>query len=71
MPLRGRSSPIRPHRLLEQVAVLGPLDGVDLGADQLDAEALEHARVGEVERQVEARLPADRGQQRVGPLGAR
>src|SRR5207249_11574979 len=49
----------RGHRLLEQVAVLGAADGVDLGADELDFVACEHAGRGEVEREVESRLPAD------------
>src|SRR5262249_23440168 len=37
-------------RVLEEIAVLGPLDGVDLRADQLDAEAGQHPRLREVER---------------------
>ena len=40
----------------------------ELGADQLDAVALEDAALGELDRQVQAGLPAERRQQRVGPL---
>ena len=54
--------------LLEQLAVLGLADGRDLGADELDAEALQRAVVVQRHRQVEGRLAAQRGQQRVGPL---
>ncbi len=54
------------HRLAEELAVLGLLDGLALGADQLDAELREHAHVVERERGVEAGLAAHRRQQRVG-----
>ncbi len=54
--------------VLEEVAVLGPLDRVDLGADQLDPEALEHAALGQVEREVEPGLSADGRQERVRSL---
>ena len=40
----GVSRPICVHRLAEQLAVLGLVDGVGLGADHLDAEFVEHAR---------------------------
>ncbi len=54
--------------LAEQVAVLGARDRVVVGADQLDAEALQGAvvvqRLGEVQRG----LPAERAEQRVGAL---
>ena len=60
--------PRRVHRLAEEVAVLGAGDRVVVGADQLDAEALERAvlvqRLGEVQRG----LAAERRQQRVGAL---
>ena len=58
----------RLHRLAEQVAVLGARDRVVVGADQLDAEALERAVLGERLGEVERRLAAERRQQRVGPL---
>ena len=44
------------------------LIAVELGADQLDAVALEDAVLGEGHREVEAGLAAQRGQERVGPL---
>ena len=56
------------HRLAEQLAVLGPLDRVVVGADQLDAVALERAVLGQGLGQVERGLPAERGQQSVGAL---
>ena len=56
------------HRLAEALAVLGAVDRLVVGADQLDAEALERAvlvqRLGEVQRG----LAAERRQQRVGAL---
>ena len=56
------------HRRAEGLAVLGAVDRLVVGADQLDAEALQRAvvvqRLGEVER----RLAAERRQQRVGAL---
>ena len=58
------------HRVLEQQAVFGLLDGVDLGADQLHAVLVEHAGFGQLHREVQAGLPADGGEQRVGPLAA-
>src|SRR6185437_6908939 len=58
----------RGHRVAEALAVLGPVDGVVVGADQLHAEALERAvlvqRLGEVERG----LAAQGGQEGVGAL---
>ena len=56
------------HRLAEELAVLGHLDGLALGADQLDAELGEHAHVVERQRGVEAGLAAHRRQERVGAL---
>ena len=56
------------HRVLEQLAVFGDLDRVDRRADQLDAVLLEHAVLGELDREVERRLAADGRQQRVRPL---
>ena len=57
-----------PHGVLEQQAVFGLLDGIELGADQLDAVLVEHARLGQLHREVQAGLAAHGGQQRVGPL---
>jgi hypothetical protein len=56
------------HRLAEELAVLGHLDGLALGADQLDAEFRQHAHLFQRQRGVQARLPAHRGQERVGAL---
>ena len=56
------------HRLLEPLAALGLVDHVGVGADHLDAVLLQHAVPPQVHRQVEARLPAERRQQRIGPL---
>ncbi len=52
----------------EELALLGALDGLVVGADKLDAELLEHARLVKFGRQVERRLAAQRRQQRVGTL---
>ena len=57
-----------PHRIFEQQPVFGLLDGVDLRADQLDAVLVEHAGFGQLDRQIQAGLPADGREQRVGPL---
>ena len=54
------------HRLAEQLAVLGHLDGFALGADQLDAVFVEHAHVGKRQRGVEPGLAAHGGQERIG-----
>ena len=64
----GFSRPMRVHRLAEELAVLGLLDRLALGADQLDAVLGEDAHVVEGERGVEAGLAAHGGQERVGAL---
>ena len=46
------------------------LDGFDLGADQLDAVFIEHARFRQVHRQVEPRLTAYCGKQRIRTFAA-
>ena len=56
------------HRLAEQLAVLGHVDGALRGADHLHVEFLEHALAHQVERGVERRLPAHGRQQRAGPF---
>ena len=56
------------HRLAEAVAVLGPVDRVVVGADQLDAVALERAVVVEHAGEVQRRPAAEGGQQRVRAL---
>jgi hypothetical protein len=45
------------HRLLEELAVLGFADGGQLGTDQLDAEPVERAVLGQRDREVEPGLP--------------
>ena len=57
------------HRLLEQLAVLGLLDGVGVGADHLDAVASPGRRSRPASMaSVEGGLAAQGRQQRVGPL---
>ncbi len=57
------------HRLLEGHPVLAALDGVGLDADDLDAVLLEDARAcASSDAEVQAGLPAEVGQQGVGPL---
>ena len=52
----------RLDRRAEELAVLGAPDRAEVGADQLDAERRE------LDREVERGLPAERRQDRVGPL---
>ncbi len=54
------------HGVLEELAVLGLLNHLAARADHLDAVLLQHARVEELDGEVEARLAAERGQERVG-----
>ena len=56
------------HGHLELLAVLGGGDGLGVGADQLDALALEHAALDQLHGQVERGLAAEGGQQGVGVL---
>ena len=56
------------HRLAEEVAVLGAGDGVVVGADELDPEALERPVLVQRLGQVQRRLAAERRQQGVGAL---
>ena len=58
------------HRVLEEQAVFGLLDGVDFGADQFDAVLIEHAGFGEFDGEIEAGLAADGGEQGVGAFAA-
>jgi hypothetical protein len=58
------------HRLLEELAVLGLGDRLGVGADQLDAVALEHAGSCQRHGEVERGLAAEGRQQGVGPLAA-
>ena len=68
---RGVSSPIRVHRLAEQLAVLGLVDRLGVRADHLDAVFLQHAALVQRQRGVQRGLAAHRRQQRVGALGVR
>ena len=54
------------HGVAEQFAVLGHVDRFARGGDQFDVVLFEHAFAHEVERAVERRLAAHRGQQRAG-----
>ncbi len=56
------------HGLLEELAVLAHLDRAAARADEPHAEPVEDAAAGELDREVERRLPAHGGQQRVRPL---
>ena len=51
------------HRVFEEQAVFGLLDGFKLGADELDVVAIENAGVGQIDGEVERRLAADGRQQ--------
>ena len=64
----GRVEPDLGHGLLEQLAVLGGGDGGGVGADELDAVALEGAVLDQLHGQVQRRLAAEGGQEGVGPL---
>ena len=56
------------HRLLKPLAALGLIDHIGIRADHLDAKLFEHAVARQIHRHVEPRLPAERRQQRIGPL---
>ena len=60
--------PDRTDRVLEQQAILGDLDRLDRGANQLDLKSVEHAGAGEIDGKIETGLSADRREQRVGTL---
>ena len=64
----GRGEADARHGIAEQLAVLGHVDGLGLGADHLHAELFQHALLGEAQRGVERGLAAHGRQQRVGPL---
>ncbi len=68
VPEAGRAQADLGHGHLELLAVLGGGDGGGVGADQLDAFALEHARLDQLHGQVERGLAAQGGQQGVGVL---
>ena len=56
------------HRLLEQLAVLGAVDGLGLAGQQTDAGTVEVAGTGQLHGEVQAHLAAQVGQHGVGLL---
>ena len=64
----GHAQADRAHGVAEQLAVLRAPDGVEAGADQLDAERFEDPVLGQLAGEVERRLAAHRRQQGVRPL---
>src|SRR5205814_7546642 len=64
----GQREPDALHRLLEERPVLRLPDRLELGADQLDAESIEGAVLGQRDRDVQCGLAAESRQQRLGPL---
>ena len=56
------------HGLFEQLAIFRTVDGVDVGADELDPPLIEEALFGQLAADGQARLPAQRGEQAVRPL---
>ncbi len=56
------------HQRAELLAVLRFADGAERRAEKLDAELLQDAVVGKLRRQVEARLPPERGEEAVRAL---
>ena len=56
------------HRLFEEQAVLGHLDGLGFRADHLDVVFVENSGFGKFDRNVQRRLTADGRQQRIGPF---
>ncbi len=65
----GHSSADVLHRLVEQVAVFGLVDGIGVGTDHLDAVLGQHAVLVEVQRAVQRRLAAHGGQNHIRALG--
>ena len=56
------------HGLDEALAILGLVDGVLAGADELDALRLQHPFAHQIQSAVEGRLATHGGQQRIGAL---
>ena len=56
------------HGVAEELTVLGQVNGLEPGADQLHPVLVEDAGLGELDRQVEAGLTAQGRQQRVRAL---
>jgi len=64
----GRIQPDGRHRVLELHAVFGLFDGLLVGSDHLHAVLRKHTVAVQVQRTVQRRLAAHRGQQGVGLL---
>jgi hypothetical protein len=62
----GHLHPDAVHGVLEELPVLGLLDGLEGGADELDAVPCQRTVPGQRHRQVERGLPPQRGEQHVG-----
>ena len=58
------------HALVEQLTVLAALDGFKVATDHLDAVFLQDAGFGQLNRRVQAGLPAQGGQQRIRMLAS-
>jgi len=56
------------HRIFEEQAVFGFLDGIDLGADQFYAVLVEHSGFGQRDGEVQAGLSANGRKQCIGPF---
>ena len=54
------------HRLFEEFAILRPVDGIELGADELDAPFIQKARFCELAAHRKAGLTAEGGEEGVG-----
>ncbi len=65
---RGNIEPDFANGILEPQAVFGNLDGAQRGADQLDAIFFEDSAFRQLDGQIQARLPAHGGQQRLRPF---
>ena len=63
-----RVEPDARHGAAKELAILGLVDGFPRGADHLNAEGREHPFPIQIQRAVERRLPAHRGQQRLRAL---
>ena len=69
--LIGTGSPAAVIAVAEERAVLGGADRVQVGADQLDPVLGQDAALGQLDGEVERRLAAEGGEERVGLLAAR
>ena len=65
---RRHGQPGRRHRRAEERAVLGGADRVQVGADQLDPVLGQDAALRQLDGEVERRLAAEGGEERIGLL---